>query len=402
MRIGIVGPFNPLTIQDFILEPLKATNKTASSVNNLVLSYLKAGHQVCIFTIDSDAKDTKLFKNDNITLYVIGGRTSFIFFNYFPSLQRLARRIIPFIELEKDNLDVLHAHWCYQYALAAIPFANTMNVFCTIRDIAPVIFKNMILDWKPFHVLNKIYWAYKWKVFNYVLSCKEVHFIGNSEYTKNYFKARYPDRDISLIYNSIDESKILDVPKSDNKEKVFISIAADVDDKRKNIFTLIKAFSLLKNRYSDAKLLIVGHYRKEQGVYNKSKKYGLLNGVYFVGQINYIELLSVLDSACCMVHPALEETFGNTIIEAMARCIPVIGGNNSGAVPYILAEGKCGFVCDVFSEEDIYSMMLKVIEDKDKTKQVINNATLRLKEKYTNFVIGQQHIDLYKQFLSYS
>ena len=361
MRIGIVGPFNPSTIQIFFSEPLKITNKTASSVNNLVLSFLNAGHKVCIFTIDPSAFNTVKYKNDNITLYVIGGKTRFFLGNYFPSLQGLAQKVIPLINKEKDSIDVLHAHWCYQYALAAIPFAKDLSVFCTIRDIAPVIFKNTILDLNPYHILNKLYWAYKWKVFNNVLSCRDVHFIGNSEYTKGYFERKYPGREISLIYNSIDERKILETPIKENKEKVFITIAADVDDKRKNILTLIKAFSKLKKIYPEAKLLIVGHYRENQGVFLKSKKEELLDGVAFMGHINYTNLLSILDNSICMVHPATEETFGNTIIEAMARCIPVIGGKNSGAVPFVLDAGNCGYICDVLSQNELFRMMQRVI-----------------------------------------
>ena len=61
-----------------------------------------------------------------------------------------------------------------------------------------------------------------------------------------------------------------------------------------------------------------------------------------------------------MVHPSLEETFGNILIEAMAcKCLP-IGGIDSGAVPYVLQHGKLGVLCDVRSPKAIFNAMQTV------------------------------------------
>ncbi len=400
MRIGIVAPFNPSSIQMYFEETLKSINKTASSVNNLVLSFIELGHDVCVFTLDTTSEETKFYTNDHVHLYVIGVKSRFKLNNIFPPLYKQAKIIKPYIQKEIGTLDVIHAHWCYQYALSVIEFVDRLPVFCTIRDIASVIYKNAKLSWRPYHLLNKAYWRYRKIIFEQVINNKSIHFIANSEYTFNYFKRRFPNRECALLYNSIADNRVLNHRVSDNVNEQFVTIAADIDDRRKNIFTLIEAFALVKKKINSSKLVIIGHYRKGEGVYKMAYENGLLDGVTFAGSMNYEELMDVIDHSACLVHPATEETFGNTLIEAMSRCVPVIGGNKSGAVPHILDNGVCGFICDITKKEELSSIMFNVLEDKVQTLSIVKNATKRLKEKYTNKVVGKEHISLYSRIIN--
>lgn len=400
MRIGIVAPFNPAVVQNYISEPLKSANKMASSVNNLVVSFLETGHSVCVFTLDNVPQTTK-YVGEGITIYVIASKANNVFNRSFPSLRKHASKIIPFIQQELDNIDVLHAQWCYEYALAARVFEKQKPVFCTIRDIAPVIFKKMTIEGKLFRLVNKLYWAYRILVFNKVISDEQVHFVANSEYTRDYYQSRFPNRPIDLIYNSIEDSNILESPIEKGKNSpVFISVATDVDDRRKNIYVLLEAFARLKRRYPNARLILVGHYRKDQGVYRDAFVNGIQEGVDFRGTMSRDELIHIIDQSTCLVHPAVEETFGNTLIEGMARCVPVIGGKNSGAVPFVVDDGLCGYLCDISSPDDLCDTMLQTIENPEKTKMLVKSATNKLLSTYSNSVIGKKHIQMYKKVVS--
>ena len=120
-----------------------------------------------------------------------------------------------------------------------------------------------------------------------------------------------------------------------------------------------------------------------------------INNVFFCGPKKRNEVLSIIDNSLCLVHPSKEESFGNTIIESMARCKVVIGGKDSGAVPYVLRDGKCGCLCDVNDYEEMASAMLKVIEDDVYRVSLIHSATDTLMEYYANSVCIRRHIDLY-------
>lgn len=400
MKIGIVAPFNPASVQKYFDEPIPAINKMASSVNNLVLSFLETGHSVCVFTMDNSL-GTRLFVGKRIKIYVVGSGARNVLTRSFPSLRKLAGKLIPYVQNEIENLEVIHAQWCYEYALAAEHFIGKKPVFCTCRDIAPVIFKNMTIDGKLFRLLNKLYWAYRIRIFNKVVGDEGIHFVANSEYTKDFFTTHFPKRPVDLIYNSIEDSNILSLPKVSAKPfPEFISISTDVDDKRKNIYTLIEAFALLKRDYLNARLVLVGHCRKNQGIYQKALKNDLLSGVEFIGMLPRPELISAIDRATCLVHPAVEETFGNTLIEGMARCVPVIGGENSGAVPFVLDHGHCGLLCDIMSPESICAAMKLTIDSPADMDLMVKRATEKLKNTYSNTVVCSKHIDMYKKSLS--
>ena len=203
-----------------------------------------------------------------------------------------------------------------------------------------------------------------------------------------------------MIYNSIEDSIILCEPVlSDKHTPTFISISTDVDDKRKNIYKLIGAFSPVKKNYPESRLILVGHCRKDQGVYLKAKQNNLLSGVEFKGMLSRQELMTCIDESTCLVHPAVEETFGNTLIEGMARCIPVIGGDHSGAVPYVLDEGNCGILCDISSAQSLSKAMLKTIEEKSDINNMVKRAREKLKTSFSNTVVCNKHIQMYEKFL---
>ena len=62
-----------------------------------------------------------------------------------------------------------------------------------------------------------------------------------------------------------------------------------------------------------------------------------------------------------MIHSALEESFGMTLLEAMAKKTPVIGGKDSGAVPWVLNYGKSGVLTDVKSPKLIANEAIKLL-----------------------------------------
>ena len=107
-------------------------------------------------------------------------------------------------------------------------------------------------------------------------------------------------------------------------------------------------------------------------------------------------VIAEIDKSTCLVHPALEETFGNILLEGMARRVVVIGGEHSGAVPFVLQNGKCGILCDVTSVESIVNAMEKSLDEKTAI-QLLNDGTDYLLNTYSSDVVLNRHIDLFNQ-----
>lgn len=80
----------------------------------------------------------------------------------------------------------------------------------------------------------------------------------------------------------------------------------------------------------------------------------------------------------------------------MSRCIPVVGGEKSGAVPDLLGHGEYGILCDVTNPQDILNALYKT-DDILFSGQLTDKATLYIKENYQSDRIASRHIEYYKK-----
>ena len=103
----------------------------------------------------------------------------------------------------------------------------------------------------------------------------------------------------------------------------------------------MKAFGLFRQKFPNAILQLVGApFIEGEPIIEKWKRQNLLQQVILVGSVKHDKLIEYIDQATLFITPSLEETFGNTLLESIVRKVPVIGGINSGAVPYVLQYGE--------------------------------------------------------------
>lgn len=392
MRIAIVGYFNPKCISDFLSdENIPDVNKAATAVNTLVVAFLKAGHYVKVFTSFPEKCDNMIFKGENVEVHLVSSYSKAKLTGLFSQVY-MVKRLINLMEGQIDDVDVIHAHWTYAFALAAKHFAGKKKIVCTVRDWCPYILSIQT------SLKNKISWIIRYIIFRKVMKGDSIKFIANSQYTYDRILSEYPQKEVHIIPNPIDQSLIVSEKINPNIMHRFISIAQSIDDKRKNIPTLLKAFELYKKEQPDAVLTLVGYYSKNGELY-KGVIHNLSDSITFTGVLSRKEIISLIDESSCLIHPSLEETFGNILLEAMARKVPCIGGEKSGAVPYVLGNGKCGILCDVTDYKDVFEAMKKA-NDSNYRNSIIDNATKMIKELYSSDIIGNKHISFYERLLS--
>jgi len=397
MKIAILAPFNPSSVREFFVnnKDVIDINPNASAVNNLVVGLLKAGEEVIVLTLNPLCRKDKILKGKGIIVYLIGNKPLFKLLTYVPRLSNECRKINTCLQKIINQIDIIHAHWAYEYANACLPYTQFKPVICTFRDWPYAIISNLSKTPLFFYYIKRLLWIQRIKMCNRVINNQNIQLIANSDYTYNILEKAVGSNDrINLIYNSIEDDNILKKPLQPQTNATFVSIASSLDDGRKNIISLVKAFQIVNKKYSESKLMLIGPYHKDRELYKYVKDYNI-NNVFFCGPKKRNEVLSIIDNSLCLVHPSKEESFGNTIIESMARCKVVIGGKDSGAVPYVLRHGKCGCLCDVNDYEEMASAMLKVIEDDVYRISLIHSATDTLMEYYANSVCIRRHIDLY-------
>lgn len=390
MRICVCGPFNPQSIRAYLYsgQEIPSINTSASSVNIYVLELLRSGHTVIAITaaIPGVSKDIVL-KGDKLIVHVVHSNPGLWFshaFSRFYMVKRIKKVISEYI----SQVDVIHAQWTYDFALAAKSFSKMIPVFCTVRDWCPYII-SVQKGWR------KIQWYAYYMIFRMVMDDDFIHFIANSEYTYHCVKKAYPSKNVSVIYNPIDKHLILSKKEISIQEPTFISIASSLVEDRKNIDTLIQAFHLFHKKHHNSQLKLVG---AGEDIIVKKYSQAMLDGIDFCGLLGHDELIDNIDMCTCLVHPSLEETFGNILLEGMARHVAVIGGQNSGAVPIVLEGGKSGILCDITDANSIEEAMEQSCNE-EFTKGILAMATVSLYEKYSSYVIVEKHIELYSQYV---
>ncbi len=393
MNIGICSPINPASLEEFLdkTERIPDINGGATSVNTYVKELLRNDHQVVAFTcaVPSDRTTDYVLRGKNIEIHVIHSNPG-VFLSHAFSRLYMVNRLKSYISQYIDKLDVLHAQWTYDFALAAKSFEDRIPVFCTVRDWSPFILSMQ-------SGLKKIQWHFYNMLTHKVLASDKIQFIANSSYTRNQILAAYPQKDVPIIFNPIDKELILEDIKPKTNYPSFISIATSISDKRKNVITLLKAFSKFRVKHSEASLRLVGGgFTESNRDFIECREKGLLDGVILCGYKKHRDLIKEIDGVNCLVHPSLEETFGNILIEGMSRGKLVIGGEKSGAVPQVLGNGKYGILCDVTNVDDLVKAMEKSLErDCDR---ICKDALSYTRDNYSSYAVMIKHLELYGKF----
>ena len=394
MRIGIVSNFNPSELKEYLYErqEIPDTKVMASSVQALVTGFLKQGHHVVVFTPCSSkftlGRSIKILEGTLLKIYLVRCLPKidcYIKHLYMP--QKLARCI----KLEVGNLDVLHAQWTYECSVATLGFVERLPVFCSVRDWWPVIYDY----YKDKTFKMRLLWGWcNRHMFIKTMNNTRIHFVANSEYTRHMIISMFPNYNVPIIPNPIKEQYIIK-DKDYYFNNVFIMIADDLLAAHKNIYVLLKAFHVYYKHNSQSKLLLVGGYNREHELYKRAKSENLLEGVEFCGRLPHAQVIEKLDESSVMIHPSLEETYGNILLEGMARRLLVIGGEKSGAVPIVLGQGKYGKLCSVNDPESIYKAMSEVETEIEKVREIVNRATEHLCANLTDVAVARAHVDLY-------
>ena len=95
-----------------------------------------------------------------------------------------------------------------------------------------------------------------------------------------------------------------------------------------------------------------------------------------------------------LVHPALEESFRYTLIEAASVGTPVIGGVASGAVQWVLADGASGLLVDVTSPDRIAAAMRSLVSHPVRWSRLRLDAFEAGRQQFTASRIGRDYVDI--------
>jgi glycosyltransferase involved in cell wall biosynthesis len=176
--------------------------------------------------------------------------------------------------------------------------------------------------------------------------------IAVSDFTKNDLLSTYSEQPskIEVIYNGVCPADFTISPEEviktkahfDLENKTTFLFVGRINDKRKGLPLLLKAFKILSERETFVKLMIVGS-GDQTSVRALVELLGLQKYVVFTGYVTD-KLLKMIYCACdVFVFPSMLEGFGLVVLDAMASGKPVVCMNR-GAIPELVRDGVNGLL----------------------------------------------------------
>jgi len=389
MKIGFAGPASLHLLADHVHNGQTMPSGYEFPPMSLwTLQLLARGHRVVLFTHAPGITEPQSYFGDRLTIHIGRQRAHGRARDFFA----LERRDL--VEMMKaDPCDIIHANWTYEFALAALD--SGQPVLVTAHDA-------------PLRALQYLPSAYRfmrlcmaWRV-----ACRAPYLTAVSQDTAVHIRRylRYK-RHIAIVPNALSpEDFELGRARQEHPHQGPFTVASVLTGWKglKNGPAALKAFEILRRSVPDARLLLFGHdYAPGGPAETWARQNDLIAGVEFAGPAPNRDLLRRLaQEADVLLHPALEESFGMAIAEAMALGLPVVGGKHSGAVPALLEYGRAGELVDVRSPSEIANALALLAADSDRRQKLGARAFESALQRFSGDVVFKQYEEIYQKILT--
>jgi glycosyltransferase involved in cell wall biosynthesis len=168
----------------------------------------------------------------------------------------------------------------------------------------------------------------------------------------------------------------------------------------KNVHTLVEAFGRLcqKEQHPYDLALVgrmdvkkVGKDSYPETIRTIAERYGIEKRIKFIGYIPHDDLFPFYRGAHSLIQPSFYETFGKSVLEAMACGVPIVGAN-TGATPEVI--GDTGLLFDPKDPEQLCDQMRVLIRDKELYHRCSEKAWQRAQQ----FTFEEQALGLLEVF----
>lgn len=386
--VGVLAPIELSEFREYLapgaLDNFPHKIRDATSVNLLCKELLRRGRRLAIFALHPAIASEYLFEGDRLRIY-LGPSKPLSVMNGFRNERRfLTDRIA------REKPAYLHAHFTYEYALAAID--SGLPHVVTARD-TPIHYLWHNLLFVPDRLYgrqnyrqilrNDIFWIARTRV-AYKAIRRAQKIVAVSPYVADHLhRYRFTTKEIEVIPNGI-PTEYFDrrIERGANGEGITFGTLLNGWSRLKNGAPAIQAFAEARRALPKATMIMFGPgYSPDGPAANWARQRGIAEGIEFKGQVPNREIIKTLSERIdVVVHPSLVEAHPMPLIEAMSMGIPVIGGRQAGGVPWTLGDG--GLLVDVRSPHAIASAMLQIASDRDARMRLEQSARRLTMERF--------------------
>lgn len=252
------------------------------------------------------------------------------------------------------------------------------------KDLSAQIFakKRKIYNSAPLHIVTCSKWLRTLSQESKLLRNKPFYNIPNPI-----------DTDFYRPVDKLQAREKLGLPKD---KKLILFGAANVNDPRKGMRYFIEALTTLGENFpvvtDNAELVVFGKMKNESAKQFPFKTHSFS----FVSDPQTI--VDLYNAADIYALPSLQDNLPNTVMEAMACGTPVVGFS-IGGVPEMVTHQESGYLAQVKNSLSLATGIYETLFLSD-IKQMGKNAREKTLQCYTEEIVANQYLEVYKKALN--
>ncbi|MCC6371043.1 MAG: glycosyltransferase, partial [Bacteroidia bacterium] len=326
------------------------------------LGLANSGIEVGLFSFNKASYEW--YEHQNITVFfepdtrinAESTLTKLSYLKYVTILKKIIKHFQP---------DILHAHYATSYGLVG-----------ALSGFHPFIISSWGTDVMKFPKKNFV--AKSILKYNF----KHADLLCATSHTIKSYIAQVTKQEVTVIPFGIDLEVF--TPKTVTplfNENDFVIGSIKPLESLYNIDVLIKSFATASQQCPELKLLIIGEGQEENALKKLSEELGLGEKIKFTGRIPFEQISNYYNAINVLANISEYESFGVSVIEAMACKKPVIV-TNVGGLAEIVKDDSLGIKVDIRNEAQTTEAILKLVKNTQLYSDLANNARIHVEENY--------------------
>ncbi len=365
--VAIIGPLNPAALGPWF-SPADVRDKPlpyqqgGAFLTTLLAARLRRGMPTIAITSNAAATEPVMrWCGPLLRLWVVRRRIRGSLRDGYREEVRLLREA-----LREAGAPVTHAHWTYEYSLAALTPGFPPAVV-TVHDHAGNMLKHLGPLYLPLYLMSR--WTFR----------HAVKLTAPSPYIAGYVREK-TGRDVTVIPNLLEEdAPVVTANRIARTSHTPIVVVLANDAAFKNVRGALLAFARWRSRGVAAELRVIGPgLQPDSRIAAWARSRNLADGVRFEGPVAHDEALASIAQCDILLHPSLDESFGGPVMEAMEIGIPVIAAREAGGCRFLLDEGKCGLLSSGRSPVEMTGALDRTWTNKEETSARVEAAKKRV------------------------
>ena len=203
-----------------------------------------------------------------------------------------------------------------------------------------------------------------------------------SIYCNTYLKSTVCHLGIPRRIVADDTAHTSEISWAERRGKILCVGRMNAHESYKGQDTLIRSMVLIRERFPDSILILVGRGSGVDALKKLAKDLGVEKHVYFAGFVSDRELSFYYQLCDVFAMPSRGEGFGLVYLEAMAHGKPCVGGTVDAAGE-IIVDGKTGFLVDPDNIQKIANRISRLLGDPILRQQMGEEGRKRFERVFT-------------------